>query len=203
MSRRLRGLVLVLVVTCGACGGDTETRTVTVTQTVTAPPATTEPATAPDAQDAPAASSDDVGKTVRSGGIKLKVVSTRSARSLQMLDDYGEPTRTLRAKQGGRYVVVKTRLTNDAARGIDLTCSYEVDAKLLDAEDRQFDPIDSLYEVPGNPECNEMLQPGFKTTMTWVYLVSPGSDITTFAFVDVTDPDEEAEPAFVTLPAAE
>lgn len=184
----------LLLVGCGSGETKTETEKATPSGTGTIK-ATPEP------------QGDDLGKTFASGGIKLKVLSVRASRTLQYEGGTqseqtpNAETRTIKAKQGGRYVYVKTRLTNDTSGGIDLTCSFPVDAKAVDDEGRQFDPDDGLSQIKGNPACNDMVQPGFKTTMTWVYLVPPGATVTQFAFSDVSDvnaPPEE--PAVIAVP---
>ena len=76
-----------------------------------------------------------------------------------------------------------------------------VDAKLVDDAGRKFDPIESLDQIQGNPECNALLQPGFTDQMTWVYLVPPDAHITTFQFSDVTNFAKAAPPASVSLPS--
>jgi len=159
------------------------------------------PAGEPSAEDAPLEDGGEttkLGEAARSGGIKLTVVRATEAPSLRYTDDTGK-ARTKKAKQGGSYVSVKTRITNDTSRGIDLTCSFEVDGKIVDDSGREFDPIDELYSVPGNPECNDMLQPGFKENMTWVYLVPDADEVSSFQFSDVTDLDAEHAPAEVAL----
>lgn len=77
----------------------------------------------PAAPEPTARPSDDVGKTVTSGGIKLKVMSLRRASTVryesgtQSEETPNATARTVRAPQGGHYVFVKTRLTNDHVRG--------------------------------------------------------------------------------------
>lgn len=95
--------------------------------------------------------------------------------------------RTRRAKQGGRFVYVTTRITNKTRVGLDLTCGLPVSTRLVDSESRNFEPIDGLYLIAGNPGCNENLDPGFRDRMTWVYLVPRGAVVDSFAFADFTD----------------
>ncbi|MEU4129883.1 hypothetical protein [Streptomyces wuyuanensis] len=47
--------------------------------------------------------------------------------------------------------------------GADLTCSLPIINALVDDQDRRVDTIDDLSGIPGNPECNEALQPGSRT----------------------------------------
>jgi hypothetical protein len=39
---------------------------------------------------------------------------------------------------------VATKVLNETPEGIDLTCSYPVEAKLRGAEGRRFDPVEEL-----------------------------------------------------------
>ncbi|WP_132427098.1 hypothetical protein [Pseudonocardia endophytica] len=83
---------------------------------------------------------------------------------------YEKYTTTL-PKAGGRFVAVTAHFVNNAKVGIDLTCSLAINTKLIDSQQCNFDAIDDLYKIKGNPECNDQLQPGFEADMTWVYLV--------------------------------
>jgi hypothetical protein len=69
---------------------------------------------------------------------------------------------------------------------MDLTCSYPIANKLIDSEGRQYDSVDSLYELPNNPECNAGLQPGFTDHMTYAYRVPAGDLIVGWGFSDDT-----------------
>jgi hypothetical protein len=60
-------------------------------------------------------------------------------------------------------------------------------SELVDDQDRQFDPIDDLYKLKGNPECNDQLQPGFESDMTWVYRLPSSANVVGWAFQDFTD----------------
>jgi hypothetical protein len=85
-------------------------------------------------------------------------------------------------------VVIETHIINDGQSSLDLTCSWPIDAKLVDDRDRNFDPIDELDRLKGNPECNKQLQPGFEDDMTYVYLVPADAKIVRWGFRDVTNP---------------
>jgi len=60
-------------------------------------------------------------------------------------------------------------------------------SELVDDQDRQFDPIDDLYKLKGSPECNDQLQPGFESDMTWVYRLPSSANVVGWAFQDFTD----------------
>ena len=73
--------------------------------------------------------------------------------------------------------------------------------KLVDLAGRQFDSIENLYDVAGNPECNDDLQPGFSANMQWVYRVPAGTKITGWAFADATDFGSIVEPTLIPFSA--
>ena len=77
-------------------------------------------------------------------------------------------------RQGGQFVIVKTRVKNMSSHSWDLTCMFDVRAVLINEQGQQFDPIRDLRNVIGNPECNDSLNPGFDSPMTWVYEVPAG-----------------------------
>ena len=132
------------------------------------------------------------------GGITLTVKSARTATTIDMNESgfdpdssYAKFTKTS-AGDGAKFVIVETHVINDAKTSLDLTCSLPVNSRLVDDRERQFDTIDDLYKLKGNPECNDQLQPGFESDMTWVYRVPDSANIVGWAFQDLT---ESAAPA--------
>ena len=90
-------------------------------------------------------------------------------------------------RRGRCEVRGQTHVVNNAKTSLDLTCSLPVNTKLVDDQERQFDPIDDLYKLKGNPECNDQLQPGFESDMTWLYRVPSTANVVGWAFQDLTD----------------
>jgi len=124
------------------------------------------PAGEPSAEDAPLEDGGEttkLGEAARSGGIKLTVVRATEAPSLRYTDDTGK-ARTKKAKQGGSYVSVKTRITNDTSRGIDLTCSFEVDGKIVDDSGRSSTPSTSCIASRATPSATTCSSPGSRRT---------------------------------------
>lgn len=150
-------------------------------------PTTATPTTTPEPQIAA------VGDTVTNGGITLTLVSAGSIDTIELnksgyrpgsgYEDY-----TVTAPDpGGRFVAVQTHIVNNSRVSLDLTCSLPIDTILVDAQSREFDPIDSLHELRGNPECNDQLQPGFEADMTYVYLVPATAQVTGWVFADIAE----------------
>ena len=94
------------------------------------------------------------------------------------------PTETTTARDGGKFVVIQTEVTNEGQKDMDLTCGFAIQAELQTDPTASYKPIDSLYLVPGNPECNDQLGAGFDTSMTWVFEIPKNRKVTTFGFAD-------------------
>ncbi len=86
--------------------------------------------------------------------------------------------------RGGRFVVLETTVKNNATESMDLTCSFPIDIRVFNLDSQEYDPVEELYEMQGNPECNAQLQPGFKSKMTYAFMVPKSSEIIG-AIVDV------------------
>ncbi|MFD6887992.1 hypothetical protein [Streptomyces sp. NPDC059957] len=89
---------------------------------------------------------------------------------------------TQKAGDGAKFVTVQTKVFNDTKEGIDLTCGAPVLDNLLDEQQRKYDTIQDLYKIPGNPGCNDQLQPGFDDDMTFIYRVPATAKITGWEF---------------------
>lgn len=142
---------------------------------------------------APVPSVAEVGQTVTNGGITLTVTNARVIESIEMNESnfrpgsgYEEYTTTT-PDWGGKFVMVEARVMNNARVSIDLTCSLPIKTLLVDASERQFDAIQDLYKLRGNPECNDQLQPGFEADMTWVYTVPQSATVIGWVFTDLTE----------------
>jgi len=135
-----------------------------------------------------------LGEPRTSGGITVTVKSVTTAPELTYARGVNEHNvgDTYPAEPGGTYIVVATDLTNNTSGRIDLTCGYAVDAKLVDALGRRYDPVQDLAWLFGdNPECNNGPNPGFTVPMTWAYSVPTGTKVKAFEFEDVTNFDEK------------
>ena len=112
-----------------------------------------------------------------------------------------QPNVTRQADQGGEFLVINSTVTNNSKSPMDLTCSAPIIAEVVNNKDQTYSTIDSLYEVPGNPECNEELQPGFSDEMRWVYLIPKNSEIARFQFKEIND-DFDGEYSYIDLSKA-
>ncbi len=190
-------LSAVALIACGE-GGDTQTVTETIREETTT--AVEDGAASDNSQPEP------TDGPVKSGGIEVAVTDAYAKQAVSYeggtidsrVTPNGEP-RTVRAPQGGSYVYVETNVMNDSSEGLDLTCGYPMEVKLVEASGRRFDPVEGLDLVKGNPACNAQLQPGFRDGMTWVFLVPPDAEVNAFRFRDTTDLSKEQPPAEIAV----
>lgn len=110
------------------------------------------------------------------------------------------PSEEVTARDKGKFVVVETTVTNDTNSDMDLTCFHSggyVDAVLQTDPEAIYHPIDALYEIPGNPECNADLGSGFDSEMTWIFEVPEDREALSFNFM--TDTSDKGSAAFIRL----
>ncbi|RPK93830.1 Telomeric repeat-binding factor 2 [Streptomyces sp. ADI98-10] len=133
-----------------------------------------------------------IGDEARNGGAVVTVAKVRETESINVAGA------EKKAGDGAKYVILETVVFNDTKASMDLTCSLPIVNNLLDEQDRRYDTIDDLYEVAGNPECNEQLQPGFKDEMLFVYRVPKDAKIIAWEFSEY-DLTSEREPSAIEL----
>ena len=152
----------------------------------------------------------DVGRTFRHLGIAITLIDVDCSFAIH-LNKSGyrgasgrETYEQVAAGDGAKFITVSTRV-NDSKTSIDLTCGgYPIANHLVDDRDRRFDAIHKLYQIRGNPECNDNLQPGFASDMTWIYRVPLDANILAFEFEDLTDftRDRTVKPTEIPLTVA-
>ncbi|AIT62325.1 DUF4352 domain-containing protein [Corynebacterium doosanense] len=129
-----------------------------------------------------------VGEPVEAEGVTLAVLEVSETATLPLLEDGVKAetaaTETRSAESGTKFVSVVTEVENTGTESWDLTCGFAVQASLFDPDDRRFDPVEDLYRIPGNPECNDHLNPGMKDQMTWVFEVPETIKAEKFGFAD-------------------
>ncbi|MDV7136192.1 hypothetical protein [Williamsia muralis] len=152
---------------------------------------------------APKVETFKIGEVATNGGVKLTVTSATNPPTIPMMtnsmrknsgyDVYGD----VAPRAGGKFVRVDATVENVGQVSVDLTCSWPIEVFAADATNRMFDPVDELYKLQGTPECNENLQPGFSSPMTYVFEVPESADVRIFGFAD-TKRDSE-DPTFVVI----
>lgn len=143
-----------------------------------------------------AADSDGkIGQELVNGGVTLKVLNTEVVDSIQMnrsgyVDAKDTDYSIEKPSKGGKFVRVDTLIKNMGDASMDLTCGWAIENRLLDSSERSFDPIDELYMLRGNPECNANLQPGFESEMSYIYMIPENASTETFSFRDTSNESE-------------
>jgi hypothetical protein len=132
-------------------------------------------ATIPEPSPSLASGSLSVGETGEDAGLKFKLTEVDEVDSLPVKDDYFGAPSSLSPKHGGKLIAAAFAFTNDGTKSVDIWCAFDLGARLIDNQNRQYDPVDDLYLVQGNTDCNEQIQPGFKTTETVVFEVPKSS----------------------------
>lgn len=140
----------------------------------------------------------EVGQPATHGGITLTVNKATSPATYPVMegsykknsgyDTYADTP----PRAGGKLIRIDATVKNNTAGSIDLTCSLPVVAYVSDGQ-RMFDPVDDLYKIEGTPECNEDLNPGFSSEMTWVFEVPADTPIKMFLFSDYDGPQDGGE----------
>ena len=127
-------------------------------------------------------------EAVEAPGVTLTVDGVSESDYLSIYPDSvkvgSAPEENMDAPEGGRFVTVTTTVENTGLVSWDLTCGFAIQAHIFSEKNQRYDPIDSLYRIPGNPSCNDGLNPGFSDTMIWAFPVPNDVEITHFGFAD-------------------
>lgn len=191
-STRVLACAVALLALAG-CGGNGNASTAQSSETDAAASMTNpmKQTTSPATSAPPAAA--QVGQAVTNGGVTLTVTSAAAVPTIAMnqaMTDNTSPYAKFAAvppPAGAKYVAVTVHVTNNSQVSMDLTCGYPIANKLVNAQQQQYDAIEDLYKLKGNPKCNNNLQPGFSSDMTYVYAVPATSQIVGWGFADATD----------------
>lgn len=97
-------------------------------------------------------------------------------------------------------MLLTTQVTNNSKKGLDLTCGGPVQIRVYNDKEQEYSPVDDLYQIKGNPECNSRLDPGFSASMTWAFLVPSTSKMIAASFYNINDlATVTREPTFIAL----
>lgn len=145
------------------------------------------------------------GETVTSGGIDMKLIDAGEQATINY-DTCGDgcSNGTYGPKspdENAKYWVVTVEVTNNTMKPLDITCGYPYEIFALNSDSQQYTPIDGLYQVEGNPECNAQLQPGMTDTVTYPFMVPLDAKMVAIGFRDVGDllsgGTGESEPSYI------
>lgn len=100
-----------------------------------------------------------------SAGLEFKLLETSQPTFVPQEARYGD----LLPSPGAKLHGVMLNVLNMTDTWIDLTCSFEVDVRVIDSTFRRFTYVDDRYKIAGNPECNDFMNPGFSADALWVF----------------------------------
>ncbi|MBM6982042.1 MAG: DUF4352 domain-containing protein [Bifidobacterium thermophilum] len=132
-----------------------------------------------------------IGQTVDNGGIEMKLISA-SEQSTINYDTCGDGCSNGKyapksPDANTKYWVAVVEVKNNTKQPLDITCGYPYEIKALNSDNQQYTPIENLYQVQGNPECNASLQPGLSAQVTYPFQVPLDAKMVALAFHDVGD----------------
>lgn len=132
-----------------------------------------------------------IGSTVTNGTITLQLIAAAEQPTIPY-DTGGEGTTTYtyapKAPDAGtKWWVATVNVLNNGKQSIDVTCSLPITIKAINSAEQEYDPIQSLYQVQGNPECNKGLQPGMSEQTTFPFSVPTNAKMIGLAWYDSTD----------------
>ena len=194
MGPTLAGIFLL----CLGCGSDAEetsnsssaddSSSASATESPSESPS--ESSSAPSPEPEPTIDNYGIGEPVKAPGFVMTIKDVRGADTLEVNQssyESGSGYETWTQKKparGGSFMVLDTAIKNTATESMDLTCSFPIDIRVFNTDSQEYDPVQNLYEMRGNPECNAQLQPGFTSKMTYAFMVPKDSEIIG-AIVDV------------------
>lgn len=204
--RLLTGTAVMFTFLLSACGSDSESSEATAPpssaeSTTTAEATTSKPTPTPTptpSETTEVLETAQIGDTREEGGVKLTLNSFEEVSSVDVNQSgfetgSGFETITqLTAEEGAKLFRADTTIENTDRTSMDLTCSFEVDIKVLSDKNQEYIPLDNMYEVVGNPGCNDQLQPGFSAEMSWIFKLPSDSTAIALFFVDPIVDDQFA-----------
>ena len=172
----------------------------TVPETDPPAPATEVPATDPPATEASTSTSTTaaldpttttaplpaVGVETESAGIFVTVLGTRRIGAVDFCAGVERANFCESFDPAAADVIyVDTVVRNESVQGLDLTCGYPIDHALIDGRGRELASTGALYEIVGNPGCNDQLNPGFSVNMTYAYPIPTGASFNAWRYRNV------------------
>ena len=132
-----------------------------------------------------------IGQTVTNGGIEMKLVSAGEQSTISY-DTCGDGCSNgeyapKNPDANTKYWVATVEVKNNTRKPLDISCGYPYEIIALNSESQQYTPIQDIYQVQGNPECNAQLQPGLDTRVTYPFQVPLDAKMVAIAFRDVGD----------------
>ncbi|MEV7526706.1 hypothetical protein [Streptomyces sp. NPDC091371] len=130
----------------------------------------------------PPAPTFGIGDKATNSGASVIVNKIREGDSYEYTDF--RETKTKKAPDGAKYVIVETTVFNDGSQPFDPVCGGGISMGLVDDKARTFNNVDNVYKVKGNGEeaCLNEVQPGFKRDAVFAFMVPADAKPAAWAF---------------------
>lgn len=125
------------------------------------------------------------GETETNGALSMTFKSMNEPGSVPQEWNGQQPNLT--PSSGTKFLSIQVAVKNNSKEPIDLTCGYPLEIKAMNESDQLYTPIDDLFKIPGNPGCNDMLQPGITASISYVFNVPSDAKMIGFVWRDRTD----------------
>ena len=136
---------------------------------------------------------DDIGDPVVNGSARLTVAEVTYPATVERYrssDSAGGGYVAVEPKPSATFVLVKTTLEN--AGRVGFSTNNGVQAAVMDMDQRFFKTVEKQYDIRLNferavaDEHPDELQPGFSTTMYYLFEIPETAEVFAFAFADST-----------------
>ncbi|MFT8705371.1 hypothetical protein [Bifidobacterium aquikefiricola] len=145
-----------------------------------------------------------IGDTQENNGITMKLLEVGDSSTISY-DTCGDgcSSRKYAPKEpeaGTKYWVARVEITNSGKKSIDLTCGYPLSINAISAEQQEYDRVDSLYQVEGNPGCSSSLQPEMTAQVAYPFMIPADTHIVGIVWrgVDPESSTQSEESYFIT-----
>jgi hypothetical protein len=105
--------------------------------------------------------------------MRVKVTSIEKVQSIPPADEFSD---AVVDKPSSSLIAVKLTIQNAGQTAIDPLCGGAGGFVLLDANDRNFNPLDKSLDINSNV-CDDGIQPGFKSSYTLAFRLPSGSQV--------------------------
>lgn len=138
-----------------------------------------------------------IGDTLESAGIQMKLIKAADASTINYDTCGGSCSNgeyaPKKPDKGTKYWVANVEITNNSKNPIYLTCDEPLKIIAVNTDNQHYTPIDDLYKVKENPECNTQLQPGLSSKMSYVFAIPTDTTIIGIVFSGVDENYDEGE----------
>lgn len=109
-----------------------------------------------------------LGRVASDGDLDFRVLDVRRVGAFTTYAGPQEP------KAGGAFFQVRTQLANGGTAAVDPFCGSN-GIRLVDTQDREFEPLSDSITIDGNETCSDGVRPGFKNVETLIFELPVGA----------------------------